>query len=292
MIGRIAIDLRRNLLLQEGGFVPPEIRLSCLSAKVQEAVRACFGNLMPSIRSDENGRCWYEHYDEESRETTSIARPLDPGEIWPNHEAERLIEGWGRLQEVAQNIADERLRGFLLDFALPDPTTQSHSYRMYKDVEGTQRLHVLWGVIPREARHQSLPTAMVCEIVRTGLTTGIQPVAPARTGSSRVPLADAAAAGSPAPAATVDTADSGIPASSVRTLEVPVGEASETKVPVAHVTMPVELGRPAEAPAWLRLTGLLLMAVALVLLGFALPGLIQDWFGSTQDLPPILPPSR
>ena len=193
MNGKLPIDSNKYLLLQESGLKSPDQRLSCLNEVVQDAVLESFGNLMPAIHTDGSGAMWYEHYDEESRETTSMARPLEQGELWPWHEADRLAEGWQRLQRRAEQLRDPRLRAFLLDFVLPDPTTQSKCYRLYEDTEGVPRLHVLWGIVPKDARQQTLPTGQVCEIVKSGLTTAIHQIAVA----PHVPVQTAAVKGTP-----------------------------------------------------------------------------------------------
>ena len=179
MFGRINIDLQRQNLIEEAGFRSPEHRLTAISDKVQEAVRSAFGDLMPRIRQDEAGKVWYENFDEESRETLSLSRALEPGEPWPEHEARRFIEGWEALRVQAQGESDPILGSFLLNLVVPDPVTRTNCYRIYTDVNGVPRLHVLWGTVAKDSRQQSLPTARVCEMVSTGLTTAVHTVRPA-----------------------------------------------------------------------------------------------------------------
>lgn len=179
MFGRITIDLKKNNLLEESGFRSPEQRLTALSDKVQQAVHSAFGNLMPRIRQDEEGKVWYEHFDEESRETLSLSRSLEPGEPWPEHEALRFIEGWEALRVRAEVEPDPNLGSFLLNMVVPDPLTRTNCYRIYLDVNGIPRLHVLWGTVAKDSKHQSLPTARVCDMVRTGMTTAVQTLRPA-----------------------------------------------------------------------------------------------------------------
>lgn len=179
MFGRINIDLQKQNLIEEAGFRSPEHRLTAISDKVQEAVRSAFGDLMPRIRQDEGGKVWYENFDEESRETLSLSRALEPGEPWPEHEARRFIEGWEALRVQAQGESDPNLGSFLLNLVVPDPVTRTNCYRIYFDVNGVPRLHVLWGTMAKDSRQQSLPTARVCEMVGTGLTTAVQTVRPA-----------------------------------------------------------------------------------------------------------------
>ena len=258
MFGRVTIDLQKNNLLEEAGFRSPEQRLSALSEKVQEAVRSAFGDLMPRIRQDETGRVWYEHFDEESRETLSLSRPLEPGEPWPDHEALRFIEGWDTLRVRAENESDPMLGSFLLSLVVPDPITRTSCYRIYQDVNGVPRLHVLWGTVAKDSKHESLPTGRVCEMVRTGLTTSVQ------------------------------TARARVPTSPVRmpTASVPPDRASGPVAPVPAATMPeTEAATVArrDPTVWLRPVAILLaaMAIAMVILEW------ENLFGENVPVAPM-----
>ena len=250
MFGRINIDLKKQNLIEEAGFRSPEHRLTALSDKVQEAVRSAFGDLMPRIRQDEDGRVWYENFDEESRETLALSRALEPGEPWPEHEALRFIEGWEALRVQAETESDPNLGSFLLNLVVPDPVTRTNCYRVYRDVNGIPRLHVLWGTVAKDSKHQSLPTARVCEMVRTGLTTAVHTVRPA-------------------------TRAVGLPVNgSTATVTPPDG-------PGAH-PLPTQTGAH-DVTAWLRPLAILLTALAISMVLFEW----EDYFSARVPVAPL-----
>ncbi|MFM7181493.1 MAG: hypothetical protein ACKO2G_08530 [Verrucomicrobiales bacterium] len=109
---------------------------------------------------------------------------LEPGEAWPDHEARRFIKGWDTLRLQAQDNPDPILGVFLRNLLVPDPVTRTNCYRIYLNVNGVPRLHVLWGTVAKDSRQQSLPTSRVCELVRIGLTTSAQTVRPVATAVS------------------------------------------------------------------------------------------------------------
>ena len=149
---RIAIDSTNYALIQEGGLRPPHLRLNYASEQFQDIIHQAFGDLFPRIRFNYEGNFWHENFDEESRETTSLSKAFADNEAWPSHEIDRLLDGWMQLQAITARISDLPLKSMLLCLQLPDPIKDARCYRHYIDVNGVQRMHILYGFIPN-AKH-------------------------------------------------------------------------------------------------------------------------------------------
>ena len=148
MIERKIIDLQKFRLIEEAGMIPRHVRYSYAAEVFQRLMREAFGDLVPRIERDDNGKYFHTNRDEESRDTVSLSREFEPGEAWPRDEVGRLLAGWENLHAIATSIEDPRLREMLRNLQFPNPRRNRQCYRTYIDTNGIQRLHVLYGFAP------------------------------------------------------------------------------------------------------------------------------------------------
>jgi hypothetical protein len=198
MIERITMDMQTHHLLMEGGLRPVHQRLSYASGEFQDLLHAAFGSLLPRIKKDEEGHYYHEHFDEESRETTSISRAIAPGEAWPPHEVRRLLDGWKKLRELAAGVQDPRLQAMAFGLQLPDPAVDGRCYRVYRDVHGLIRMHILHGFSHTNARHAYLAETLFDRLTVHQICAGRPPQPAARQTSQHTrPAREAAATPQP-----------------------------------------------------------------------------------------------
>jgi hypothetical protein len=160
MSERISIDTKKYHLLEESGLRAPGQRWNYASPEVQELARQTFGNLLPGIGFDGEGRPYFEAYDEDGREICGLSRGIRSAEDVPRAEIVRLLEGYLALQLMAQNHAvDPRLRAISATFRLPHPVRERRLFRIYEDLAGETRLLVLWGFGGKGADRSAVPAA-------------------------------------------------------------------------------------------------------------------------------------
>lgn len=153
---RISVDIQRYHILEEPGLKPPEQRLTYASASVQDIVGQIFGDLLPNILYDDEGRPYYEMLDESGDDVCVGSRSVSSMEEIPPEELLALEVALEYLHGLVgdPSIAIE-VRRILADFQLPDPETSLDRYRLYENKQGETRLIVLWGF--RGKRNVGLP---------------------------------------------------------------------------------------------------------------------------------------
>jgi hypothetical protein len=176
MLERLVIDTRAHAMLEEPGMIDPRRRLAYDAAAFQEVVLEAFGSLLPAIRCDERGTCFYQHFDEESRETCATSWLPGPDEGIPAGEIAALAEGWRKLEELGAAHPDPRVGRMAAAFRLPCPRRNPDAYRLFRDGDGITRLHVLWGTHHRLDPFTSAPAGEVLAVL-TGKAPAVMPAA-------------------------------------------------------------------------------------------------------------------
>ncbi len=153
---RISVDIQRYHILEEPGLKPPGQRLTYASPSVQDIVGQIFGDLLPNILYDDEGRPYYEMLDESGKDVCVRSRSVSSIEDIPPEELLALEVALEYLHGLVSEptIAIE-VRRILADFQLPDPETNLDRYRLYENEQGEKRLLVLWGF--RGTRNAGLP---------------------------------------------------------------------------------------------------------------------------------------
>lgn len=174
------VCLRRHLrlnqqvyhLVEEPGLKPPSKRLTYANTTVQDLVCSIFGDLLPRIVIDENGRPYHELLDQNGNDLCLRSRAIGDLQEIPSLELLALEEATGYLRSVAESapVADN-VRRILKSFQLPDPEANLPLYRLYEDDVGCTRLLVLWGFQDsRNAGNLTLATTAI-SLLKTHINT-------------------------------------------------------------------------------------------------------------------------
>ncbi len=159
-------------LVEEPGLKPPSKRLTYASPNVQEVVCRIFGNLLPRIIIDENGKPYHELLDDDGRDLCLESRAVMSLDEIPSLELFTLEEATACLRGIARNApVAENVRRILVSFQLPDPKTNLPLYRLYQDRDGHTRLLVLWGFQDRRNTGKFMLATTAISMLKTHIDT-------------------------------------------------------------------------------------------------------------------------